>query len=70
MAVTKSVDEIVAAIQEMGPEDRGQLMLKLAQIDDLMEDLEDVAELIRASRTRSRPFAEFLAELRAERGDL
>ena len=70
MATPSSVDEVVAAIQKMGEEDRETLIVRLAQIDDLMEDIEDAMELIRASRTKSRPFEEFLAELRAERGDV
>jgi hypothetical protein len=70
MPTARSVDEIMTAIKDLGEEDRGQLLIRLAQIDELMEDLEDVAELIRAARTSSRPFDEFMAELKAERGDV
>jgi uncharacterized protein Yka (UPF0111/DUF47 family) len=70
MSNAKTIDEIVAAVREMDQEGREDLLLRLAQIDDLMEDLEDVADLLRAARESSRPFDEFLAELRAERSDL
>ncbi len=65
MATVKSVDEIVVAIQEMGEQDREQLILKLAPIDDLMEDLEDMMDAIRSAQDEGKPYEEFLAELRA-----
>lgn len=65
MAGPKSVDEIVAAIEDMNQKDREDLLLRLAAIDDLLEDLEDVADLLRASRESSRPFEEFVAETNA-----
>lgn len=70
MADPKSVDEVVAAIEDMNQEDRQDLLLRLAKIDDLLDDLEDVADLVRSAQERGRPFDDFLAELKAEGRDL
>jgi len=60
-----SVEEIAAAIERMSHEDREKLIARMANIDDLLEDLEDVLDLVRAAREGGRPYEEFLAELRA-----
>ncbi len=65
MATPSSVDEVVAAIQKMGEEDREALILRLAQIDNLMEDLEDVLDIIRSANEEGTPYEEFVEELRA-----
>lgn len=70
MANARKVDEIVAAVKVMSAHDREDLLLQLAQIDDLLEDLDDIRDLLRSATESSRPFDEFLAELRAERGDI
>lgn len=64
------VDEVVSLIEEMDQKEREELLLRLASIDDLLEDLEDIADLLHAAREQSKPFEDFLSELRAERGDL
>lgn len=69
MAENKTVDEIVAAVKEMSQEDRDDLLLQLAHIDDLLEDLEDIRDLLRTANESSRPFDEFLTELKAERSE-
>jgi len=70
MATPSSVDEIVAAIQGMGEHDREELILRLAQLDDLIEDLEDVLDAIRAAQEEDTPYEEFVSELRAEGRDV
>lgn len=70
MPSSMTVDEIVAAIKELGEEDRQALLLQLAQIDDLIEDLEDIADMLRSRNEPGRPFEEFLAEMRAEGRDV
>lgn len=70
MATPSSVDEIVAAIQKMGQEDREQLVLRLTQLDDLMEDLGDVLDVIRSAHEAGTPYEDFVAELRAEGRDV
>ena len=69
MPSSKSVDEIVSAIKGLDQEDRGGLLLQLAQIDELMEDLEDLMDLIRSETESGRPFDEFVRELESKRGD-
>jgi len=66
----KSVDEVAAAIEEMSENEREQLLLRMAKMDDLLEDLEDIADLIRCSREPTQPLEEFIAELRAEGRDV
>ena len=53
MADPRSVDEVVAAIEDMNQEDRQDLLLRLAKVDDLLDDLEDVADLVRAAREKA-----------------
>lgn len=67
MAEARTVDEIVAAVKQMSAQDRGDLLLRLAQIDDLLEDLDDIRDILRSAQESDRPFDEFIAELRAER---
>jgi hypothetical protein len=50
MATPLSVDEIVGAIQQMSEDDRGELVQRLIQMDDLIEDLEDVLSVMRVSQ--------------------
>lgn len=67
MASALSVDEIVGAIQQMSEDDRGELVQRLIQMDDFIEDLEDVISVIRSANDPGRPFEEFMVELAAER---
>ena len=67
MATSKTVDDIVEMVRDLSPGDREDLLLRLAQIDDLLDDLDDVKDLLRAARESSRPFEEFLAEVKKER---
>jgi hypothetical protein len=69
MSASKTVDEIVTAIKELDDGDRGSLLLQLAKIDELMEDLEDLMDLIRSETESGRPFDEFVRELESKRGD-
>ena len=61
-----SVEEIASAIEGMSREDREALLLRMAKIDDILEDLEDVIDLLRLANESGRPYEDFLAELRAE----
>jgi hypothetical protein len=70
MPTSKSVDEIAAAIEEMNPTQRSELLLRMAKIDDILEELEDVADIIHSAQEPSRPFADFLSELKAEGHDV
>jgi len=70
MRRSKSVDEVAAAIAEMTEQEREQLLLRMAKMDDLLEDLEDVADLLRFARESGRPYEDFLAELKAEGRDV
>jgi len=70
MPSSMSVDEIVSAIKVLGEEDRQTLLMQLAQIDELLDDLEDIACVLRAKNEPGRPFEEFLAEMRAEGRDV
>lgn len=77
MAGTKSVDEIVGAmkaldeaIRGLDEEERDGLRAQMAKIDELMEDLEDMLDLIRARSETRIPYEDFLAELRAEGRDV
>ncbi|MCX6343731.1 MAG: hypothetical protein NT018_01495 [Armatimonadetes bacterium] len=70
MPISKSVEEIAAAIEEMNPTQRSELLLRIAKIDDILEELEDVADLIHAAQEPSRPFVDFLSELKAEGHDV
>lgn len=64
MSTSKTVDEIVEMVKDLSPGDRDDLVLRLAQIDELLEDLDDVRDLLRSARETSRPFEEFVAEVR------
>jgi hypothetical protein len=66
MLPSRSVDEIVDAIEHMSQEEREALLLRMARIDDLLEELEDVAALLRSAREPARPYQDFLDELRSE----
>jgi hypothetical protein len=70
MSTPTTVDEIVTAIKGLGQEDRDALVLQLAMLDDLIEDLEDVMDLLRSEGERERPFEEFIRELEARRGNV
>jgi uncharacterized protein Yka (UPF0111/DUF47 family) len=67
MPKTRSVEEVVAAIEDMSPEEREDLLLRMAKMDDLLEDLSDVADLLKSSREASRPYEDFLSEVKASR---
>ena len=62
----KSVDKIAAEIEGLGREDREALLVRMAKMGDLLEELEDVADMLRSAREPARPYEEFLTELRAE----
>ena len=66
MSNPRSVEEIASAIEGMSREDREVLLLRMAKIDDILEDLEDVIDLLRLANESGRPYEDFLAELRAE----
>lgn len=68
--MSKSVEEIASAIERMSQSDREELLLRMARMDDILEDLDDIADLIRASHESSRPFDEFVEELRAKGRDI
>lgn len=62
----KSVDKIAAEIEGLSREDREALLVRMAKMGDLLEELEDVADLLQSAREPARPYEEFLDELRAE----
>lgn len=66
----ESVDRVADAIRRMDQKEREALLLQLAEMDDLIEDLEDVVALIRSAREPARPYQDFLDELKAERGEV
>ena len=70
MSSPKSVDEVAAAIQEMSQSEREALLLRMAKMDDVLEDLEDIADLLRSAKDTSRPYEEFLADLRSQGRDV
>ena len=65
-----TVDQIVSAILGLSEEERGDLALRLVQMDELMEDIEDVLTILRTADEPSRPYEEFIDELRAEGRDI
>jgi len=66
MPGSQSVEEIASAIEQLDQTQREALLLRMAKIDGLLEELEDMADVIRAQREPSKPFDDFLAELRVE----
>ncbi|MDO8649006.1 MAG: hypothetical protein Q7R81_04465 [Candidatus Peregrinibacteria bacterium] len=51
MATNKSVDEIAAEIEGLS---REALLVRMAKMGDLLEELEDVADLLRSARASRR----------------
>ena len=70
MPQSLSVDEVADAIKKMSPRERGRLLSKIAEIEDLLEELDDIADVIRARGETTRPYEEFLEELKAEGRDI
>ena len=70
MLESPSVDEVAEAINRMSQRQRQRLLSKLMEIEGLIEDLDDIADLIRARDEPSRPFDEFMEELKAEGRDI
>ncbi len=70
MSQQLSVDEIANAIKQMSPRQRERLLSKISEIDDLLEDLEDIRDIRRTKGEPTRPFDEFVEELRAEGHDI
>lgn len=70
MPTSKSVDEVVATIGHMSREERDELILKMAKMEDIWEDIDDVRDLIRYAHEPTKPFDEFLKELRSEGHDV
>jgi len=70
MPGSQSVEEIASAIEQLDQAQREALLLRMAKIDGLLEELEDMADVIRAQMEPSKPFDDFLSELRAEGHDL
>lgn len=70
MPVHKSVDEVVTAIKDMSRQEREELLLKMAGMDDIVEDLEDVTDILRRSHEPTRSYEDFLNELQAEGRDV
>jgi hypothetical protein len=66
MATNSSVDKIAAEIAGLSRDDREALLVRMAKMGDLLEELEDVADLLRSAREPARPYEEFLNELKAE----
>lgn len=65
-----SVDEVVAAIESMSEKEREELLMRLAVMDELLEDLGDIMDVIRSKHEEATPFDEFITELRAEGRDV
>ena len=65
MSHHRSVEEVAAAIEDMSQKEREVLLMRMAKMDDVLEDLEDIADLLRSARESSRPYDEFLADIRA-----
>ncbi|HET6456702.1 MAG TPA: hypothetical protein VFI02_20055 [Armatimonadota bacterium] len=70
MPQSLSVDEVADAIKKMSRRERGRLLGKIAEIEDLLEELDDIADVIRARGETTRPYEEFLEELKAEGRDI
>lgn len=70
LSQSPSVEEVAEAIKKMDCRQRRQLLSKLMEYEGLIEDLSDIADLIRTRDEPSRPFDEFINELRAEGRDI
>ena len=70
MPQSLSVDEVADAINRMNRRQRGRLLSKIAENQELLEELDDIVDVIRARGEPTRPYEEFIEELRAKGRDL
>jgi hypothetical protein len=67
MTKTKlTVDEVVTAVKGFSKRDRKALLAKMAEMEDLWEDVEGVFLIVSRRDEPSRPYGEFAEELKRE----
>ncbi len=67
MAKTRlTVGDVVTAVKGFSKRDRQALLAKMAEMEDLWEDVEDIFLIVSRRDERSRPYSEFAKELKRE----
>ncbi len=61
-----TVEQVVSAVKVFNYQERQQFLLALADIDELWEDIKDTFLILSRRDEPSRPYSEFVAELKNE----
>jgi hypothetical protein len=64
--VDRQVPEVWAAFEALSPDQRGDFLARLVEDDELREDLLDSIVMVQRRGQPSRPYEEFVEELRRE----
>jgi hypothetical protein len=60
------VDELTREIKALSKTNRQKLLLNLAELDEFIEDLEDIADIIHSKEEPVRAYNDFVEELKKE----
>ncbi len=63
---TLTVEQVVSAVKVFNYQERQQFLAALADTDELWEDMKDIFLILSRRDEPSRPFSEFVAELKNE----
>ena len=61
-----TVEQVVSAVKVFNYQERQQFLSALADIDELWEDIKDMFLILSRRGEPSRPYSEFVAELKNE----
>jgi len=65
-ATALTIEQIVCAVKLFNYQERQQFLAALADIDELWEDMKDMFLILSRRDEPSRPYSEFVAELKSE----
>ena len=61
-----TVEQVISAVKVFNEQERQQFLEALAEIDELWEDMKDMFLILSRGDEPSRPYSEFVAELKSE----
>lgn len=64
--ITSSVEQVVSAVKAFNEQERQQFWAALVDVDELWEDMRDMFLILSRRDEPSRPYSEFVTELKRE----
>ena len=64
--IASSVEQVVSAVKAFNEQERQQFLAALVDVDELWEDMRDIFLILSRGDEPSRPYSEFVTELKRE----